>query len=540
MTEQEKAEFWKTQQLFTARDIVRAANGMILLSPTAMKKIADEYQLTLPKGKIYPLREARDLILEAETKRRNGTLEATEEKSSTIQKPDTEVTKKEIPDATLKVVSYFRIVPASKKNDKMFLAHELNRLFSRTKPSEVVLGIDMAEEQGLITNAEELKKEYHNQLGLRAFAVNLEKFNESLKDEKELVSKLSGFMFNNYKHGYQYGQLQLALQKSSLSDEVKKGIIDRFYELLIPELEARYKNTKFRGSLLAKDILSHYDSFDMNRIYAILEISTEGLNIPLVRFESYRLEDEKFIKDILLEGSRKRLSAEDIAVNLKEFNSEYPMDFIIKTVRSMQSMGLVLPYDAIVNILANRQVKKDAAEEIEESVELTPVVHNKISLTEDGDFEHENAAAVAPPIVPKSTDIKPVSVGKKHKIIKREKAITAPDKKAVIAGLIMASGAISTAVLTSIFGVSPIEAAKNIAASIGSFTAGNVFLSQIIPATASLVTSLSAVGLATAGTVAWLRRRKAKQKEQRKQEILDVLEEVRREAEEAEKGGKVR
>ena len=94
--------------------------------------------------------------------------------------------------------------------------------------------------------------------------------------------------------------------------------------------------------------------------------------------------------------------------------------------------------------------------------------------------------------------------------------------------------------MTSIFGVSPIEAAKNTAASIGSFTAGNAFLSQIIPKTVDLVKNLSVFGVATAGTVAWLRRRKDKKKEQRKREIVEVLDEVMREREEAEKGGRTR
>ncbi len=523
MTEQEKQEFWKKQTLFTMSDIIRASNGTILLKPDAMNRIASEYQITLAKGKIYSLREARDIILNEEIKRREHPLEsANEEKEQTLS------------DAALKVVSYFRIVPSSKKNNNLFLAKELNRIFPRTKPSEIIAAIKAAKEQGLIDNAEDVIKEYHNQLGLRALAVNIEKFQMNIKDETELVNKISGFIFNNYKHGYSYGQLNFTLQKSSISSEMKEKVQARFYELLMPELVQRYQATKYRGSLLAKDILEHYGDFDMNRIFAILDVSTNGLDIDKVRFESYRIEDEPFIRDILIDGNKNRLPAEQIAAQLKEVSSEYPMDFIIRTIRDMQAMHLILPYDGIIKSLNNPQ------KQVEETEDLHPVVSGRFQLSPEGEFEETGLQPVETTAEIRPVESKPVSVGKRHKIIKREKAITAPDKKAVIAGLIVAAGAISTAVLTSIFGVSPVEAARNTAASIASFVTGNAFLSQVIPTTVTLVQNLSVFGLATAGTVAWLRRRKAKQKEQRKQEIREVLEEVNREYEEAERGGKTR
>ncbi len=524
MTEQEKQEFLKKQTLFTMSDVIKASNGAILLKPEAMNRIASEYQVTLAKGKIYTLREARDLILNEEIKRREKPLESIDEE-----------VKQELSDASLKVVSYFRILPASKKNNTLFIAKELNRIFPRTKPSDVIVGIKAAEAQGLIANMDEVIKEYHNQLGLRALAVNIEKFQMNIKDETELVNKVSGFIFNNYQHGYSYGQLNFTLQKSSLSSEIKEKVQNRFYELLMPELTARYQATKYRGTLLAKDILAHYGDFDMNRIFAILDVSTKGLSIDNVRFEAYRIEDEPFIKDVLINGSKNRLSAEEIANQLKEVGSEYPMDFIIRTIRTMQGMRLVLPYNGIINALNNPQKQAQADTE-----DLHPVVYNRFELSPEGEFVETGLQPVETEKSLQPVESRPVSVGKKHKIVKREKAITAPDKKAVIAGLIVAAGAISTAVLTSIFGVSPVEAAKNTAASIASFVTGNVFLSQVIPTTVTLIQNLSVFGLATAGTVAWLRRRKAKQKEQRRQEILEVLEEVTREKEEAEKGGKLR
>lgn len=618
MTEQEKQEFWKNQKLFTMSDVIKMPNA-ILLKKEAMQRIADEYNLTLIAGKIYTLREAREIILNEETKRRtkpledSATVEVQEELSAAASriisyfrivpeskkkdilfiakelnrqfsrmKPsevieginaakaqglieDADVVIKEynhqlglksteveaIPvseepsfseDAS-RIASYFKIVPESKKKDTLFIAKELNNHFFRTKPSEIIAGIKAAEKQGLIDNADEIIKEYQNQLGLSAISINIEKMSMAIQDQDELVNKLSGFIFNNYKHGYAYGQLNFVLQKSSLSDEVKEKITNRFYELLMPEIEERYKNTKLRGSLLAKDILAHYENFDMNRIFAILDVTTQNLGLELVRYEAYRMDDEPFIKDILIEGNKKRKQATEIAEEIRGMGSEYPIQFIIKTIRDLQKMKLILPYDEIINALKNPQKEEKKEEESTElsvvTGDLQPVVLDRFELSTEGEFIETDIQPIEED-TSSLAETKPISIGKKHKILKREKAVSAADKKAVIAGLIVAAGAISTAVLSSVFGVSPIEAAKNTAASIASFVAGNAFLSQIIPKTVSLVQNLSVFGLATAGTVAWLRRRKAKQKEQRKQEILEVLEEVRRESEEAEKGGRTR
>lgn len=529
MTEQEKQEFWKNQQLFTMSDIIRTGNGAILINPKAMAKVAEEYQIDVPKGRIFSLREARDLIINEETKRREKVTSSSAE-SEPLVASNSE-----------KVAAYFKILPLSKKGNLLFIGKELNRIFFQVKPSEVIQGIQLAQEQGLIDNADAIIKEYHNQLGLRALAINFEKIGMT-QEPDVAVNKLASFIFANYKHGFSYGQVRHVLENSSLSDEMKANITDRFYELLMPDVIARYKDTKLRGSLLAKDILKNYDEFDMERIFAILDVGLQDFQIDKVRFETYKIEDEPFLIDILLDSNRKRLKAEEIVARLEDFQSEYPKEFIVSTIENLRAKNLVLPYDDIINGFLKKNVPEKKEPEATASNELIPVNRSIFELSSTGEFVDPNETDLVPyeveaEIVP-SAGFEPISTGKKHRILNREKAVTPKDKKAVIAGLIVAAGAISTAVLTTIFKVSPLEAAKNAAASIASFAAGNVFLSQILPATASLVGNLSLFGLAAVGTVTWLKRVKAKQKEQRKQEILEVLEEVRRE--EAEKGGRIR
>ncbi len=534
MTEEEKNVFWRNQKFFTPMDIIRASNGTILVKPEAMAKVAQEYHLNLPKAKIYTLREARSLVLDAEIKRREVPLQD----SDSLEKP-------EVVSNSQRVADYFKIIPESKKKDLLFISKELNRLFFNIKPSEIEAGIKLAAANGLVEDSKAMVAAYHNQLGLRAISINFEKLQQQNMDTEELVNKVAGFMFNNYIHGYNYGQLRLVLNKSSLSSEVKAQVEDRFYELLMPEVIKRYQDTKLRGSLLAKDIMARYESFDMERIFAILDVGTENLQIDRVRYEAYRLEDEPAIINILLEGSRKKLSAEEIVSRLEDFESEYPKEAILATICQMRSKKLVLPYDDIINGYLKTDVSTKNGEigpTIPARDDLEPVNHETFDLSPTGQFVMAGEAGVVPyreETIPASY-FRPVSNGKRHKVLKREKAVTSSEKKAVIAALIVAAGAISTAVLTSIFGVSPIEAAKNTAASIGSFTAGNAFLSQIIPKTVDLVKNLSVFGVATAGTVAWLRRRKDKKKEQRKREIVEVLDEVMREREEAEKGGRTR
>lgn len=535
MTEQEKQEFWKKQQLFTMSDIVRA-NGMILLSAQAMERVSAEYQITLPKGKIYSLREARDLIINEEIKRREHPLE----ESPLEQQPDA------LGDLA-KVASYFKIVPPSKKENLLFIGKELNRIFFKVKPSEVVEGIKLAQKQGLIDNADEVIREYHNQLGLRALAINFEKFGHN-EDVNFEVGRISSIMFANYKHGYSFGQLRTVLENSSIESEMQAQIIDRFYELLMPEVVARYQDTKLRGTLLAKDILSNYDEFDMERIFAILDVGTKDLQIDKVRQEAYRIEDEPYVRDILFDSSRKKLSASEIVQQLENLQSEYPKECILATICDMRNKHLVLPYDDIINGYMKSNVVDPNAKETpevpiheEEPNELTPANRSVFELSSSGNFVPNKAGTgLSGAETFSGNDFGPISTGKKHRILNREKAVTAHDKKAVIAALIVAAGAISTAVLTTIFGVSPVEAAKNAVASITSFAHTNTFLSQIIPSTIELVQKLSFFGLATVGTLTWLKRRKAKQKERRKQEIKEILEEVRTEDLEAEIGGRTR
>ena len=117
MTEQEKNEFWATQDLFTLGDVF-SANGVTLLKKEAMERIAKEYQLTLAKGKIYTFREARDIMLDAEIKRRGKSQEALDKLE-------------DLPEVTKKVFSYFQHLPESKKNDFIFIGKELNRIFCK-------------------------------------------------------------------------------------------------------------------------------------------------------------------------------------------------------------------------------------------------------------------------------------------------------------------------------------------------------------------------------------------------------------------------
>lgn len=519
MTEQEKNEFWATQDLFTLGDVF-SANGVTLLKKEAMERIAKEYQLTLAKGKIYTFREARDIMLDAEIKRRGKSQEALDKLE-------------DLPEVTKKVFSYFQHLPESKKNDFIFIGKELNRIFCKCKElSEIEKGILLAQENHLVSDASALIQEFHNQRTLRALAMTV----ENLKNQPDSVNAIASRMFFEYKKGCSFGQIKMLLQKAKLTEEMQTQVIDKFYELLEPMLKQRYQNTNIRGTLLAKDVLKNYDEFDIGRIFDIIEANTQGLQIDRVRKAAYHMEDEPFIRDILLDANRKKMSGAAIAQEIKAVGCEYPIDFIIDTITELKSKGLVLPYNDIINSLkAPNKSKKDEATD-----ELVPVQHDTLKLTPEGDFEEQEPLNNS-----QMQSAQPVSVGKKHTIKKREKATSAADKKAVIAGLIVAAGAISTAVLTTVFGVSPLEAAKNTAASISSFVAGSAFLGTIIPNTVSLVQNLSVFGLAAVGTLAWLKRRatkklldEEKEKERIKQAFEEVWQKREEQAEQKEQGGK--
>ncbi len=68
----------------------------------------------------------------------------------------------------------------------------------------------------------------------------------------------------------------------------------------------------------------------------------------------------------------------------------------------------------------------------------------------------------------------------------------------------------------------------------------NPALAQILPATVDFVKNLAVFGLAATGTIAWLKRKKEKDKSKREAETRELLEKMLQERDEAKEGGKKR
>lgn len=322
--------------------------------------------------------------------------------------------------------------------------------------------------------------------------------------------------------------------KSNEKEEVEKPQINQtLYALLLVECAQK------SAAEVAAYALGHFSDEEFANCLRAAQL--DGRPLPYEEF--YQILDMRrkakrvaFAKAVG-EGIKDKLTPLQMALKLKKLPN-FTEEEVISELQSMKRNGLVLSVDEIIAELQPKKAKKE-----EEDIEaLVPKerVPARLDLEKEEFVEQEVTAIATLDSDVLDADFEPISTGKRHKVVVREKAQSALDKKAVIAAIIVALGAVSTAVLSSIFGVSPLSAAKNTVTSIMSVASRNPVLMQLLPAVGDFVKNLAVFGTAAAGTIAWFKRRKNKKREQNKQEIAEVLEELLREKEEMESGGKTR
>lgn len=529
MTNEEQLEFWKNQTFLTMNDLKRMSNGKFFVSQSAMQKIATAYGLSLPAGKIYLLREAQDIILKAEIEKRKG--------------------KKEEDKLENRVVAFLSKVPDSRKEDGNFVAKELVRIFGVGQRTSIIEGIELAGKTGVIPNPELLKKSYDIQRNCEFFKYNISvvQKDQTLNQEAK-EQQIAKFLYMKYKQGYPYGKLYFVLhQDTTIDEETRKRIADCFYTLLQPDIEEKYKDTKMRGTLLAKDVLKTYDGFDMSQIFAILSVTNPEAKIPYAQHCAYQIEDEASVKAFLKVASSRHMKAEDIVSELKDMKLEYPDSEILKTIQIMENSGLILPYQDIYSLMAGKKLEEPSPslEEPEEDVDLIDIsrrrpvakIYDPADLEEAPSETHLEEAIVQP--------------RKSYRIVKRERAMKSADRKTTISCLVFAAGAASTMVLTSVFGVNPAIAAKNCYASISAFASGSAAFAQVLPNSKDFIALLATIGTTFAGTISWLKNRKKyvalKTQAEREEEFSDTFNEINEEIGrnvsevlDAERGGRAR
>jgi len=461
------------------------------------------------------------------------------------------------------------------------------------------------------------------------FEVASQQLENNQLSEADFLNRFSNFLYQNYK---QFGVLMTPMEYS-FSEELYDKLVDRFYERLAIDIDKKYSSIKLRGNLLAKEIFEDFENLDKNRIFAILStLNLPSLNIDRLHYQVYCIDEGEDLLSDLNKLVNNGASTKEILelVRVRKSCSEYPKEFMYRTLEDAKKSGISLPYDEISKVLDSEEEIKESEEEPELQIdlkrmqnldihmwlyvsdlqevtaqsiltkligfpygyseedflhyiyaiknnilkqsmamaylsekdlndilrilrtvqekrkqdiqevlikgskqkwttsqfvsnlkkipncrneekpnkqtqrtapeeEITPQDKAIATLSPDGKgFEEPEEKTTMVPVDEEIIDVdyEPISTGKRHKVIAREKAKSSLDKKTVIAAILVALGAASTAVLSTAFGVNPISAAKNTVTSIMSVASRNPALAQILPATVDFVKNLAVFGLA--------------------------------------------
>ncbi len=249
------------------------------------------------------------------------------------------------------------------------------------------------------------------------------------------------------------------------------------------------------------------------------------------------------IVEYLKKAAEQKLSAQEIVARLKKF--EYPDNFMAQLLD--ENLGLELPYDELYPLLGR---KKNVIKEVKGLLAKGSIL-GSFHLPKRKPKEEEEEKDIPNPeeeereekVEPEEEVVEEIEDPTKIAIVSREKKLASADKKTLLSLIIAAAGGISTAVLTCIFKVNPVVAAQNCAAAIANFTAGNLALQQLVPASKELIGLLTSIGTTFAGTIAYLRTKKKRDKLLKEmEEPEEVVEEETETLEEPqeEKGGRTR
>lgn len=601
MTQEEIKEFWRTQTIIQMKDIV-TTQGKAYVNSRAVARICEQYHLqNFPKGQFIPLTEFGPIVMEADRRmkeREKFVSEKGDEIEEVVEYFRTKIgtlPEKKRTNASF-VASYLALryhgenpvivvegVKAAAEEGLVANAEELlakYRLFQKFV-SSVKLGGEEKEEAVVETVSMALYDGYKDGLSVHQLKGML----SIMKMDSVMIKKIECAFYDRLMPELEDYCKNVKYRGSLLRRDILKHygnldleeVLDRMdaiagEELDIKAIYAAIKPEVAYGQIseilmsLSRKNLSTEEAFqqlqdlryqDYIVLSTISKIKEKGLVFPYQElFDAYY---EKFansgMKDVidsyLKRASKEQLPAQEIVKKLKAFG--YPDEFMARLLD--QHLDLQLPFEEIYPLLGRKKNKEVIVpvEEIQPSVrKIASILPNGSGFStveqalEEGKRHDEIVAAEAEAEEEEKYKREPApsrrrGTGKVHKIVNREKAITALDKKALVSLIIAAAGGISTAVLVCLFGVNPIVAAKNCVASIAAFTAGSAGLQQLLPSSKDLVSILGTVGTTIAGTIAYLRsnskRKQLLKEEEREREVQPESEDERLMAEEQRKIG---
>lgn len=599
MTQNEITEFWRTQTILTMSDLDANKN----MKPESMERIAAQCNFTIVPGKTYSFKEACDLITQAEIAKRKPPVEEKKEESPASiivsafkllndhGKSDnvefvatalkTKFSKISLPDI-MEGIKEATNQGLTNSGDEILTEYRFQRSLDVLSSNYEIASQKLQEKQA---TPEEIVKRFSN-----FFYQNYSQYKRFGKVHYQLLNSTLPVEVKNQIVDQFYERLAIDIEKKyskfriseeRLAQEILKDYEDFDMERIFAILDTcnlqnvNIENVRYNAYCIEDEPrviqdLKEMSSKKLNATDIVHEIENFGLEYP-ISFVAKTLEkmqqaglilpyDTVFaiiapekvkpkqseIVTVLLNASREKKNMEEIMLDLEELQPKYSNEEIVTTIQDMQRRGLLLfvPYEDLYTALRQKEAEN---EEKSEATDLIPIGRvpatldlDKVEFVESEPGETLSADADIIDVDVLDADFEPISTGKRHKVVKREKAKTSIDKKAVVAAILVALGAVSTAVLSSVFNVSPLSAAKNTVTSIMSVATRNPALAQILPAVGDFVKNLSMFGMAATGTIAWLKRRNKKKTEQRKREIAEVLEEIMMEKEEAERGGKTR
>ncbi len=543
MTEQEQInegirELLQNQSLITQADIEILDNGVYRVKPDAMERVAKAYNISLEDGKEYSLSDVGRLLYEEKKRKEEATLD--------VSKPDATVTDPSITEDGSKpsstpvddeedefektdpIVEKIRnIVKDAKKNAPYFVNSLVARIMKECgAPKEITyeeLGdaLQQVHQEGLISqNVLETYVRLVNELQIARICNELGK---QYENDDELTSKLSkelaitrlkyrldmttvrdGFRISNPGKTRELPMLWLECNEQ-ISWMVGKFIADMY------EGRGKYEGHSLRGSLFTKEVLKQFGYLNSDELFPIVSLILPEMEMKKFKAHVCLLREEKNLANTLIRHAEYKDSADTVMQDyvMKTLIETYGVEAVGATINHLKQSKLVLPYDDLERALASMYYKG------QKQPRQSSPSEEESELDQDVDQQRKNRQS--------ATNRRGK---KKHKITKREKAISSLEKKSVISLMIAAAGCVSAATLVTVFGVNPIVAAKNCVASLASFAAANISLQQILPASKDFIKIVASVATSVAGTISWLRTNSAKKRleEELEDEEEDLLE----------------
>ena len=513
------------------KDFEKAANGMILLTAEASKRIADEYGLEIKEGGRYNPKDIIDYIL-----RREGQKLAAAESIKRAEARKQEIKKAKVD----KILACIK--GAIEAGEESFaIAQRINIDCGDIETQIIFEVLDNWKENEHYIQADSIKKNYYLILNRNAAIVRFTNSHATIKNKEVLTRGLIEDVFSYYTKGVMsLGHLLYALNQAEIEPEIIEAVKAGFYTKYEPLFIEKYSKMNLTQEQLIDDVMKNYvlgDVFDTRLILTyISKMEDASYDVEDIAYQMYKKDgDEKAVFQILV---KQGLSAEEYAQELLNLDLYYPVDCVRRTMNLMKIGYKGVPYEAVFDLYEKGQ--KTASEEESElehhDESVAVLVGDELVESDKIPVEQHDEADAAKHFL-------------RLKIVEKKREIKKSEKKKTLAVLLAASGIIPVIVLTWQFRVDPVIAARNIAASLSQLADGTIGIAGLLPKGEQLVGLLSGAALAFAGLMKKRKHNKrikelkedlaeleGPQEPQREQEVEEDLENVESLAPKSKKG----